>query len=211
LLAHQFSGRLPALPFAQYGTGCAAGVPCVCGIGGTGNKFCAPLPAGASTCDHNGAVQSCNCVGSTCSTTPKPTPKPPAPTPKPPAPVPAPTPGGDPGCLARVNFHRKNHGLYPMTAHGAAANACATKQAQVDAKNFPVSAHSMFGECGESGQCEAAGVATCPQAIDEYYAEGPTGGHYQIIMSTAFKTMSWGGCLNCVPKYGYMYTPDFWR
>ena len=203
LIDNKLDGRVPPLPFDQYNEAAPDGKR-ACGIGGTGNAFCTPLPAGASACSHNGAVQTVgSCPGSPTPAPPAPTP--PAPTPPPPAPTPA-----DPGCLERVNFHRANAGLYAYTAAGSYYNKCADTQAPVDGKNYPASAHSMFQKCGESGQCEAAGVPTCAQAIDLYYAEGPSGGHYQIIMSTTFKTMAWGSCDNCVPKYGYMYTHDFY-
>ena len=203
-------GPLPALPFP---TALLPWGRPVCALfesrARESNQFTCPWPAGAvAACTANDTsvhITDADCVGG------KPTPAPLAPTPPPPAP-PAPTPAGDPGCLERVNYYRQSHGLYLFTAAGATANACADKQAPIDGANIPTSFHTSFARCGEHGQCEAAGVPTCAQAIDLYYNEGPGGGHYKIIMGSLFKAMSWGSCASCGNYQGRavsVYTHDF--
>ena len=62
------TGRVPPLNFATIQ---------ICGIGGTGNKFCDPLPPSASMCTAGGSIDT---SAGTCPATPAPTP---APTPDP--------------------------------------------------------------------------------------------------------------------------------
>jgi hypothetical protein len=52
---NMLAGRVPDLNFSRYTDGCA--------IGGTGNRFCTPLPLGASDCHvPHSAVQTCACA-----------------------------------------------------------------------------------------------------------------------------------------------------
>ena len=91
---------------------------------------------------------------------------------------------------------------------------CAHNDAEQDGSNFPSSAHGSFGQCGESGQCEAAGMGAgddadaCKQGLDMYNSEGPGGGHYDIMMGN-YCHMAWGVCHNCSP-YGTMLANNFY-
>lgn len=62
---NRLTGPVPAqLPFDRWA---------ICGIGGTGNSFCAPLPPGAADCNSGGGVATKTC---TDLVTPAPTPEP---------------------------------------------------------------------------------------------------------------------------------------
>lgn len=117
----------------------------------------------------------------------------------------------DNSCVNFLNGLRAQHGLSSVTLMSSKMS-CAANQAQGDAAS---SAHHHFTECGEAAQCEAMHSATdmtCEQGIQMYYDEGPpTDGklnHYQIIMSSDYKSMSYGHCNNC-GSWGTYYTHDF--
>lgn len=117
----------------------------------------------------------------------------------------------DDSCVSFLNGLRAQHGLSPMTLMPSKMS-CAANQASGDAAS---SAHDHFGDCGEAAQCEAMHSntdMTCEQGIQMYYNEGPpTDGklnHYQIIMSSSYKSMSYGHCTNC-GSWGTYYTHDF--
>jgi len=117
----------------------------------------------------------------------------------------------DDSCVNFLNGLRAQHGLSPVTLKPSEMS-CAANQAQGDAAS---SAHHHFTECGEAAQCEAMHSSTdmtCEQGIQMYYNEGPpTDGklnHYQIIMSSDYKAMSYGHCNNC-GSWGTYYTHDF--
>ena len=60
LRGNALSGRVPSLNFSRYTSGCAIG-----GTGAAGNRYCAPLPPGASGCHApHSAVQTCACTSS---------------------------------------------------------------------------------------------------------------------------------------------------
>merc|ERR1712100_143298 len=63
--------------------------------------------------------------------------------------------------------------------------------------------HAHFGHCNENAQCEAEGQGDCKGGIDAYYAEGPGGGHYDIIMGD-YCYMAWGFCSGCSPIGTFM-------
>jgi hypothetical protein len=62
------------------------------------------------------------------------------------------------------------------------------------------SAHSAFGQCNEFGQCECPGKGggwtsidqIVPGCLDLMWAEGPGGGHYDIMASTSYTMVSCG-------------------
>lgn len=117
----------------------------------------------------------------------------------------------DDSCVNFLNGLRAQHGLSPVTLMPSKMS-CAANQASGDAAS---SAHDHFGDCGEAAQCEAMHSntdMTCEQGIQMYYNEGPpTDGklnHYQIIMSSSYKSMSYGHCTNC-GSWGTYYTHDF--
>jgi len=112
-------------------------------------------------------------------------------------------------CLAQVNQYRATKGKPALTLNSGKMS-CATSDAQQDGPNFPSSAHGSFGKCGEGGQCEAAGTPTCAGAMTMYFNEGPGGGHYEIIMSSNYKSMSYGYCA-CSSSYKHMWTHNFYR
>lgn len=91
-------------------------------------------------------------------------------------------------CLSAVNGYRQMKGLPALGANDG-KNECTAGQAANDKVQ---GWHKAFGRCGESAQCEASGPSDCASAIKMYFDEGPGGGHYNIIMSTKYKTMSWG-------------------
>jgi hypothetical protein len=101
-------------------------------------------------------------------------------------------------CLSAVNGYRQKKGLPPYRAYDG-KNQCTAGQAANDVVH---GWHNAFGKCGEHGQCEAEGTSDCAGAIKMYWDEGPGGGHYDIIMSTRFTTMSWG-------RSGNFWTHDF--
>lgn len=110
-------------------------------------------------------------------------------------------------CLNFLNGLRSQHGLSPLTLMSSQMS-CAANQAQGDSTT---SAHEHFTACGEAAQCEASWSGTgasCEQGIQMYYNEGPSGGHYKIIMSSDYKSMSYGHCNNCGSD-GTFYTHDF--
>merc|ERR1712232_493811 len=106
-------------------------------------------------------------------------------------------------CLEHLNWLRWKQGLLGMQLWDD-KNSCAEWQAGQDGPNLDW--HGQFGQCGEGAQCEAAGQSTCEDALDSYYAEGPGGGHYDIIMGD-YQYMSYGKC-DC-SSYNVFWTHDF--
>merc|ERR1712137_660398 len=81
--------------------------------------------------------------------------------------------------------------------------------------------HKTAGKCDEAtwedpnspgwylvAQCEAQGQRSCEEAIDDYYSEGPSGGHYQVIMGKPAKSMTYKA-LNYSGTYHIWWTHDF--
>merc|ERR1712014_500801 len=112
--------------------------------------------------------------------------------------------GTDDSCLAHVNSYRAGKGI-PALALNSGKMSCAAAEAAKDGPNL--NWHSSFGDCGEMGQCEAAGQSTCEAAIDSYYSEGPGGGHYDIIMDGKYTSMAYGKC-DC-STYNVFWTHSF--
>lgn len=89
--------------------------------------------------------------------------------------------GGD--CLSLINNFRRSKGLSALSAASASQQACANTSATNDASR---GYHNSMGRCGERAQCECmkgvggagSGITGC---INAYIAEGPGGGHYNII------------------------------
>ena len=99
--------------------------------------------------------------------------------------------GGD--CVSLINQFRQSKGLAPLVAASATQISCANTSASNDASR---GYHNSFGRCSERAQCECmrgvggpgAGISGC---INAYIAEGPGGGHYQII-SGNYKSVACG-------------------
>jgi hypothetical protein len=100
-------------------------------------------------------------------------------------------------CVDHVNQLRASIGLPPY-ARWTANETCTDGQAQAD--SVANKAHSAFGQCGESAQCECPGSGggwtsidqTIPGCLDLMWAEGPGGGHYDIMSSTSYTMVSCG-------------------
>lgn len=108
-------------------------------------------------------------------------------------------------CLAQVNKYRATKGRAAITLKSGQMS-CAGGSASKDGPNL--NWHGSFGQCGENAQCEAAGSSTCSASIDQYYNEGPGGGHYEIIMSANYRSMAYGYC--ACSKYGHFWTHNFY-
>merc|ERR1719362_1052089 len=108
-------------------------------------------------------------------------------------------------CLTKVNSYRAGKGKAALTLKSS-QNSCAASQSAKDGPNL--NWHGHFGDCGEMGQCQAAGQSSCSAAIDAYYSEGPGGGHYEIIMDSRYKSMAYGKC-DC-SKYNVFWTHNFY-
>jgi hypothetical protein len=128
----------------------------------------------------------------------------PTPTPvvTPPSPVTTPTnpPSSDPYdaarafCAQRINEYRATLGL-PALARTQAAESCVDQQAQYDSSRG--SAHGAFAACGEFAQNECPGWggslnAALPGCLDAMWAEGPGGGHYENMASSAYGYVACG-------------------
>ena len=107
--------------------------------------------------------------------------------------------GGDPyaaarqACVDYINKLRATLGRPPY-ARWTANEACTDTQAKADGASG--TAHSAFGQCNESGQCECPGWSSVsdiiPGCLDAMWSEGPGGGHYDIMSSTQYTMVSCG-------------------
>merc|ERR1712113_648849 len=90
---------------------------------------------------------------------------------------------------------------------GDNAYDCAWTQSSQDANSGPNPPcyHCHFKSCNEDAQCQAAGEPNCQGAIDMYFAEGPGGDHYEIIMGD-YCYFAWGECEGCSSKFGNFIT-----
>ncbi len=103
-----------------------------------------------------------------------------------------------------INAFRQKQGVPALTAATEAQTTCSNSSAVNDAaKGY----HNSFGKCGEKGQCEcskgvggggggiggggnqALALANCVAA---YIAEGPGGGHYEILKGSNYKSVACG-------------------
>jgi len=126
-----------------------------------------------------------------------PPPAPPAPTPSipPPAPSSPPAPNaGDPFgsarqiCVDRINVYRARLSRAPV-ARDPSGEPCADEQSRLDGRSN--TAHGTFGRCQERAQ------NACPnypgpleeslvRCLDQMFAEGPGGGHYENIINAKY-------------------------
>merc|ERR1712141_521380 len=115
-------------------------------------------------------------------------------------------------CINYMNSLRSQHGGHAALTHIGIHTKCLAQQAADDAAE---GAHHDFGKCSESAQCEAGNSDSdgCHKSIDQFYAEGPGGGHYDIMMSDSYHAVEWGTCSNCMHYKGFTlnyFTFDFY-
>ena len=100
-------------------------------------------------------------------------------------------------CVDHVNALRATLGL-PALARWDGAEACAGGQAASD--SVSATAHGAFGDCGERAQCECPGWSSVagpgwsivPGCLDMMWAEGPGGGHHDIMSSRGYTKVACG-------------------
>jgi hypothetical protein len=107
--------------------------------------------------------------------------------------------GGDPyaaarqACVDHVNQLRASIGLSPF-ARWTANETCADGQCKSDSETG--TPHGAFGQCPNWGQCECPGWGSVNDVVtgclDAMWAEGPGGGHYDIMTSTSYTEVSCG-------------------
>jgi hypothetical protein len=92
-----------------------------------------------------------------------------------------------------VNQLRQSIGLAPYTRWNA-IETCTDGEAKSDSETG--TAHGAFGSCNEFGQCECPGWGSVNDVVtgclDAMWAEGPGGGHYDIMSSTGYKMVACG-------------------
>jgi hypothetical protein len=100
-------------------------------------------------------------------------------------------------CVDHINALRATVGLGPL-ARLVGAEACADGQSQSESITYPP-AHQAFGRCQESAQDECPGwgsltgaAGIVPGCLDAMWGEGPGGGHYDIMTSTAYSIVACG-------------------
>ncbi len=99
-------------------------------------------------------------------------------------------------CVDYINSLRATNGL-PALARWAEAESCADGEAKSDSETGQ--AHGAFGTCGEYAQDECPGWSALtgsrgivPGCLDMMWAEGPGGGHYDIMTSTRYTKVACG-------------------
>jgi hypothetical protein len=97
-------------------------------------------------------------------------------------------------CVDTINAYRKQAGLAPCE-RWTAAEACADAQAKSDGSTN--TGHGAFGKCKELGQNECPGwpgppETMIPQCLKAMWAEGPGGGHHDLMASTKMKRVACG-------------------
>ena len=96
-------------------------------------------------------------------------------------------------CVDHINQLRATLGR-PKYTRWTANETCTDGQANADGASG--TAHSAFGQCNESGQCECPGWGSVadivPGCLDAMWAEGPGGGHYEIMASAQYTMVSCG-------------------
>jgi len=108
-------------------------------------------------------------------------------------------------CLSLINAFRKQQNVPPLVAATAEQIACANKCAANDTvKGFHDSFRSQMCP-GDSGQCECSGISSVETCINMYIAEGPGGGHYEILRNPQYKILACG-----TDGKGF-YTHNFYR
>ena len=96
-------------------------------------------------------------------------------------------------CVDHVNQLRASIGLAPF-ARWTANETCADGQCKSDSESG--TAHGAFGSCPNWGQCECPGWGSVNDVVtgclDAMWAEGPGGGHYDIMTSKSYTEVSCG-------------------
>ena len=99
-------------------------------------------------------------------------------------------------CVATINLHRATLSPAPPPfVRWPAEDACTATEAQEDSVSG--TAHSAFGSCNESGQCECPGwpgpieqmIVDCLQSM---WDEGPGGGHHDMMASPDYTMVACG-------------------
>ena len=125
---------------------------------------------------------------------PPPPPPPPGPTPSFPPPTPPAPNAGDPFgrarqiCVDRINVYRARLSRAPVS-RDPSGEPCADEQSRLDGRSN--TAHGTFGRCQERAQ------NACPnypgpleeslvRCLDQMFAEGPDGGHYENMINTKY-------------------------
>jgi hypothetical protein len=109
-------------------------------------------------------------------------------------------------CLDLINNFRKKMGVQLLKTRKSKIN-CTNKESKLNFESHMF--HTRFGMCNENGQCECKGYQNVDNCINVYIAEGPGGGHYEILRSNKFTHVTCG-------KYklpygdGYYYTQNFY-
>ncbi len=97
-------------------------------------------------------------------------------------------------CVSTINGYRATIGKPPYT-RWAANEVCTSSEAEKDSESGV--AHSAFGSCNELAQCECPGwpgpldtmITGC---LAQMWAEGPGGGHYDIMASGDYTMVACG-------------------
>jgi len=114
--------------------------------------------------------------------------------------------GGGWDCIEMVNKYRAKAGRGAISSCSGSQVDLANSMAAWDsAHGFHnwVGTKGWSGVCrsGTSGQCEARGQGDQDRAVQAYYNEGPSGGHYKIMMQAS-------SCVAC-GQSGSFYTHNF--
>jgi len=114
--------------------------------------------------------------------------------------------GGGSDCIEAVNKYRAKAGRGAISSCSGSQVDLANSMAAWDsAHGFHnwVGTKGWSGVCrsGTSGQCEARGQGDQDRAVQAYYNEGPSGGHYKIMMQAS-------SCVAC-GQSGSFYTHNF--
>ncbi len=109
-------------------------------------------------------------------------------------------------CLDLINDFRKEMGVSPLKIRKSKIN-CTNKESKLNFESHMF--HTRFGMCNENGQCECKGYQNIENCINAYIAEGPGGGHYEILKSPRFTHVT---CGKYKLPYGnsYYYTQNFY-
>lgn len=109
-------------------------------------------------------------------------------------------------CLELINDFRKDMGVSPLKTRKSKIN-CTNKESKLNFESHMF--HKKFGMCNENGQCECKGYQNVKNCIKAYIAEGPGGGHYEILRSPKFTHVTCG--MYKLPNgNSYYYTQNFY-
>mmetsp|Transcript_22499 Transcript_22499/g.59265 ORF Transcript_22499/g.59265 Transcript_22499/m.59265 type:complete len:209 (-) Transcript_22499:215-841(-) len=109
-------------------------------------------------------------------------------------------------CVEMVNKYRAKAGRGAISSCSGSQVDLANSMAAWDSVHGPhnwVHTKGWSGVCpsGASGQCEAPRYRDQESAVQAYYKEGPSGGHYKILMQAS-------SCVAC-GQSGSFYTHNF--